>query len=181
MEILFGLLVIVLLVLGLRTRKKRSHAWKAEERFEESGDWIDKRTGERGTYGSLDDEMEANRQYIARKAKISALSMAVQRTLFAELPAYAQLEKAALSEDLALIKREIGRVFVQIHEAESGLPLELSNATFVDDAFKQQIKKQILDFCFESFPYLLDWEISEIQKLDKICAHCASLIVRTKG
>ena len=180
MEILFGLLVIVLLVVGLRARKKSRHEWKKEERFEERGDWIDKRSGERGTYGSLDDEMESNRQYIAQKAKVSELSMAVQRSLYAEKEAYNILEKKALTQHLDGIKREIGHLFAQIQAAQSGLPLPVPNSLRLQDALTGRIKKQILDFCFETFPYLLDWEIADIQKLDQICDFTAHSILTAK-
>ena len=177
MEILFGLLVIVLLVLGLRGRKKSRQEWKKEERFDESGDWIDKRGGERGTYGSLDNEMESNRQYIAQKAKESALSMAIQRSLYAEQSTYSQLDKAAIKKDLDGIKLLIGHLIAQIQATQSGMALPISPIREIEHDLVGKIKKQILDFCLENFPFLLDWEISDIQNLDQICGETADKIV----
>jgi LPXTG-motif cell wall-anchored protein len=71
--IIIGLLMVGLLGLGYYRRKKEDKAWVAEERYEESGDWIDKRSGERGTYGSLDRERESERAGIFQQGRLNAL------------------------------------------------------------------------------------------------------------
>jgi len=166
MEIAFGLLVLVLIVLGLRNRKKEKKEWVKEERYDESGAWIDKRTGERGTYGSLDEEMEANRQYIAKQGKISELALAIQTFCFAQHPDYPNLSEGQIKSHLAFCKSELAGLFDQIENLTKGRGIAVAEASFSADDLRKALKKQVLDFSFERFPKLLDLEIEQIQKFD---------------
>ncbi len=86
MEILFGLVVLALIIMGLRHRKKQDRKWLKEERYDESGAWIDKRAGERGTYGSRDREMEQERHLIRRSGNIEGLIHTIQTHCFEQFP-----------------------------------------------------------------------------------------------
>ncbi|MFN0033799.1 MAG: hypothetical protein ACKVUS_01950 [Saprospiraceae bacterium] len=177
MEILFGLLVIALIVLGLRNRKKQKKEWLREERYDESGAWIDKRVGERGTFGSLDEEMEANRQYIAIQGKVSELAQAVQAFCFAQIPDFQNLSDAQLKQHLALCKSEIGGLFEHIEGLVSGRGASIAESAFPQNGLRTALKKQVLDFSFERFPSLLDLEIEQIQKFDLAAEQAAGRVL----
>ncbi len=166
MEILFALLVLALVVLGLRNRKKQKKEWVKEERYEESGGWIDKRSGERGTYGALDEEMEANRHYIAKQSKISELALAVQGILFTQSRDFHRLSDQQVKSHLAFCKSEIGGLFEYIEQITNGRTVNIAETSFAPDVLRAALKKQVLDFSFERFPKLLDLEIEQIQKFD---------------
>ena len=177
MEIAFGLLVLVLIVLGLRNRKKEKKEWVKEERFDESGAWIDKRTGERGTFGSLDEEMEADRQYIARQSKISELALAIQTFCFAHHPDFPNLSDGQVKSHLAFCKSEVAGLVEQIENLTKGRGIAVAEGTFgVNDPWKT-LKKQVLDFSFDRFPKLLDLEIEQIQKFDLATEHLAKKVL----
>lgn len=167
MEILFGLLILALIVLGLRRRKKEDSAWRKEERYEESGAWIDKRPGERGAYGSLDEEMEANRRYIARQGRVSELAEQAQAFCFEHLPGFDVLDNAQLRQHLARCKSEIEALFQQAEEIAQGRRIAAVRQEAAANASQTALKKLLLDYCFEHFPALLDAEIEEIKTFDR--------------
>lgn len=173
MEILFAVLVLALLAIGLLNRKKEKKEWLKEERFEESGDWLDKRSGERGTYGSLDEEMEANRLYIAQKGKVSELAQSIQGLFFAQSTDFQSLSDDKIKQIHAFCKSEITVFFEQIEAWTSGKqPLTLSPEV-PELALQPEIKKLILNFVFERFPKLLDLEIEQIKQVDQSAGHLA--------
>ncbi len=176
MEIAFALIVLALIILGLRNRKKEKKTWIKEERYEESGDWIDKRSGERGTYGSLDDEMEANRQYIARQSKVSELAIAVQASCFAQQADYQNLTTDQLKRHLAFCKSELNGLLEQIEHLLKGRGLLIAESTLPPNELIRVLKKQVLDFSFERFPKLLDLEIEQIQRFDQAAEQVAGRI-----
>ena len=177
MEIAFGLLILVLIVLGLRNRKKEKKEWVKEERYDESGAWMDKRPGERGTYGSLDEEMDANRIYIAKQSKVSELALAVQSFCFAQHPDYQALSTEKLKSHLAFCKSEIDVFFDQIEALTNGKTVPISTAALPSDDLLLALKKRLLDFSFERFPKLLDLEIEAIQKADLAAGQVAYKIL----
>ncbi len=177
MEIAFGLLVLVLILLGLRNRKKEKKEWVREEHFEESGVWIDKRSGERGTYGSLDEEMEANRHFIANQGKISELALAVQSFCFAQHPDFQSLSDPKIKQHLRFCKSEIAGLFELAENMLKGQVAGVTAPDFVPNELNSALKKQVLNFVFERFPRLLDLEIELIQKFDLATAHVVSKIL----
>lgn len=177
MEIAFGLLVLALIILGLRNRKKEKKEWVKEERYEESGAWIDKRSGERGTYGSLDEEMEANRRYIAQKSKISELALALQSFCFAKRPDFQSLSDRQIKQHLAYCKSEISALFDLAENMIKDQAAGIAESDFSPNEPSVALKKQILNFAFERYPKLLDLEIELIQKFDLAAAHVASKIL----
>lgn len=177
MEILFGLLVLALLALGLYARKKERKTWVQEERYEESGDWMDKRRGERGTYGSLDEEMEANRRYIARAGKVSELARAMQAICFAQNRDFQNLSPIQIKEHLSFVKSEINAFFLCIDDLLAGKALAGSGEKPSHEDHGVALKKQLLDYSFEHFPTLLELEITQIQSLDRAAAQTAMRVV----
>jgi len=185
MEIAFGILVLALIILGLRNRKKEKKEWVKEERYEESGAWIDKRSGERGTYGSLDEEMEANRRYIAAQSKISALAMATQSFCFAQHPDLQNLSDDKIKRHLALCKSEAVGLFGQIEQLTKGKGISIVEAPLPHNEFRTALKKHVLGLSYEHFPKLLDLEIEQIQKFDLSVEHLSKRVLeeidRLKG
>ena len=181
MEIVFGLIVLALIILGLRNRKKEKKEWVKEERFEESGAWIDKRSGERGTYGSLDEEMEANRLFIAQKSKVNELTQAVQTFYFAQYPNFHSLSDAQIKGHLAFAKSEFSRLFEQINDLLKGGNITVASDDFQSGELRSALKKVILDFSWKRFPELLDLEIEKIRQFDLATEHVAQRLLGDLG
>lgn len=181
MEIVFALLVLALIVLGLRNRRKEKKEWVREERFDESGAWIDKRSGERGTYGSLDEEMESNRSYISRQGKVSALAQSIQTYCFEQIPDFSNRSDAALKRHFETCKSEINGYFAQIDTMLSGKGLPVKATTPESDSLRDGLKKRILDGAYEYFPGLLDLEIHLLQQFDMATAQMADRILAEIG
>lgn len=177
MTILFALLVLLLLTVGLLNRKKSKKEWIKEERYEESGNWLDKRSGERGTYGSLDKEMEANRLYISSQRKIKDTTQAVQKILFAQHHNYQNLSLEKQQIHYSYCKSEIGGLFDLIESLQHGKTLSGEAPLLPPDTLRTLLKKQILTDSFEAFPNLLDLEIEEIRKLDATVDQIAERIL----
>ncbi len=178
MEIAFGLLVLALIILGLRNRKKEKTAWVKEDRYDESGNWIDKRSsGERGTYGSLDEEMEANRQYIAKQGKISALAQIVQAFCFAQHADYPSLSDEQIKRHLVFCKSEALGLLEQIENLLNGRGISIAETALPADNLRTMLKKQVLNFSYEYFPKLLDVEIEQIKKFDLAAEHLANRVL----
>ncbi len=185
MEIIFGIVVLVLIILGLRNRKKEKSSWIKEERYEESGAWIDKRSGERGAYGSLDEEMEANRLFIAKQSKINELTVNIQAFCFAQIPDFHKLSEESLQKHRAFCKSEITGLFEQIDQLTTGRQANVADASYPANEFRAGLKKQVLDFSFDRFPKLLDLEIEAIKKFDlateQLSERVLGEIVRLRG
>lgn len=177
MEFLFAILVLALLVLGLRNRKKSKKEWVKEERYEESGAWIDKRSGERGTYGSLDEEMEANRLYIAKQGKISELALAAQAYCFEQIIDFQHFNDKQLKAHLAFCKSELNGLFETVEAFTKGAKIPIPERSVAPNESTQGLKKVLLDFSFERFPKLLDLEIEQIQQFDQLTAQAAQRIL----
>jgi hypothetical protein len=177
MEFLFAILVLALLILGLRNRKKSKKEWVKEERYEDSGAWIDKRSGERGTYGSLDEEMEANRLYIAKQGKISELAQDVQAYCFAQIIDFQNFNDHQLKQHLAFCKSEINGLFEKVEAFVKREKVAIPDRIVANQESTQGLKKVLLDFSFERFPKLLDLEIEQIQQFDQTAAQTAQRIL----
>lgn len=182
MEILFGVTILVLLIWGLANRKKSKKEWIKEERYEESGHWIDKRSGERGTYGSLDEEMEANRQYISLQSKVSELALAIQSKLMDQIPEYQDLPSQALNQHFTLLKSELNAFFSQFKDVLKGNSARNMPDTAENHALVTHLKKQILDFSYLHFPALLALDIEVLKQLDLDCERmCRRMLTLFSG
>jgi hypothetical protein len=154
-ETLFALAFLALLAAGLYHRKKMKEEWLKEERYYESGDWIDKRAGERGTFGSLDREREQERKAIARQTRIQELAQ-----LLHEHPG-AQTKQAAAS-----FKEKAVAITVLAEKWLAGeKPTPTSPSVAVDEQ-AQARKKQVLQYLFQQYPGLLDLDVEDIKLLD---------------
>ncbi len=178
MKIAFGLLVLVLIILGLRNRKKEKKEWVKEERYDESGAWIDKRSGERGTYGSHDEEMEANRRYIAKQSKVSELARSVQSFCFAQYPDFQSLSDEKIKRHLAVCKAEASWLFNFAETLTGGKTPHIKEYALKDSPLHQTLKKLILDFSFNRFPKLLDLEIEQIKIFDLAAGQFSDKVLR---
>lgn len=166
MEILFALLVLALLVLGVLNRKKSKREWIKEERHDESGIWIDKRSGERGTFGSLDEEMESNRKYIAKQAKVSELAQIMQHFCAIQTAEYQKLSSEKTPRFFAFCKSEADWLLGHVENFTRDQPGSISNIQYPPNPLRDNLKKRVLDFSFEHFPQLLELEIEQIKKFD---------------
>jgi hypothetical protein len=177
MEILFGLLIVVLLYLGLRNRKKEKKEWLREERYDESGTWIDKRAGERGTYGSLDDEMEQARQSISQQSKASELARRVRTYFFEKHPGFHDLSDAQIRQHIAFSKAKATEFVLFLEKTAKNGRLEAPEQTPTPPS---ALQKELLGFAFENFPILLDLTLEDLKKLDGAAGQLAeSLIANT--
>ena len=181
MEIVFGLMVLALIILGLRNRKKRNKTWLKEERFEESGDWIDKRPGERGAYGSLDEEMESNRLKIARQSKINDLVHEIQAWCFENHPDYPFLNEEQLKRHSASCKSMVAGLFDQIEQLLRGREPVIEDGLLPQAALHTGLQKIMLNFAYNHFPKLLDLEIGQIQRFDLLTQTLASRMLSGIG
>ena len=176
MEILFGLIVLALIIAGLRRRKKQDRKWLQEERYDESGAWIDKRGGERGTYGSRDREMEQERMGISRSGKIEGLTLLLQNHCFEQYPGLFPLGEAPMKRWLAF-SREKSAAFAGVIEGLcTGHPPEPPPPPARNDAGRDALKKKILDYSYDRFPALLDLDLDIIKQFDRLAARLADEI-----
>ena len=176
MEILFGLIVLALIIAGLRRRKKQDRKWLQEERYDESGAWIDKRGGERGTYGSRDREMEQERMRISRSGKIEGLVLLVQNHCLERYPGLFPLEEAAGRRWLALCREKAAAFVAVIGLLLEGRTPEMPAPPARNDAGRDALKKKILDYSYDRFPALLDLDLDVIKQFDRMAAQLADEI-----
>lgn len=163
--ILFGLLILVLVVIALWRRKQETEAWLRDERYDESGAWLDKRPGERGTYGRLDAGQEAERFALSRQGRITDLSIDIRNYCLEHLPAFQRQRDAVVLAFSQQARRELERFFDVIEKTRRGQPLPEPPRT-PDNAHAIALKKQILNKAFEQYPWLLDWDIPQLKHLD---------------
>lgn len=182
MQLIFSALVLVLLVWGLSRRKKEKKEWVKEERYEESGDWIDKRSGERGTYGSLDEEMESDRQYIARQGRISELALLVQQYCFGMLPGLVEAPDASKKVFFTYCKSEAEGFIGQTERIRKTGYAPVSKEAYAASGEQvNALKKQVLQFCYERYPELLELQIEVIQLFDlATAAFCAKILIEAE-
>lgn len=177
MEILFGLLVLALLIWGLRSQKKQKKEWVKEERYDDSGAWLDKRTGERGTYGSLDAEMEEDKNKQSKQLKINELAYTIRSYCFEEYPGFVTLGDAETKVCLAFIKTQVAALVAVIEKITAGHESDNPNGPLAIETHSLALKKRVLDFSFDNFPKLLDLEIETIKKFDLVAGVIATSVV----
>ena len=164
MGIYFGIAILVLLILGLRLRKKEAKVWTKEELKDEGGEWIERRSGDRGTYGSFDRANEAARQEIHHQAQINELALLFRTWFFDHYPGYHQIAEKTLREHTLYCKSE---AYLYIQMIDKMLRGDIPSPP---DSLPEQGNKRfaelILHFVYDCFPALLDMEIEDIRALD---------------
>ncbi|MEQ1745510.1 MAG: hypothetical protein ABMA02_08795 [Saprospiraceae bacterium] len=167
MQFLFGFLILALLAAALLLRRRQKKVWLHEERHEESGTWIDKRSGERGTYGSLDAERDAERHAITRQGRINDLTLDIRNYAFEHFPGFHARSDAGIRDFTAFVRSEIGRVFAAAEAMLTGDIPEASPVANNDDPHAHALKKRLLDFVYEQCPKLLDLDLDAIRQFDR--------------
>jgi len=176
MGILFGLFVLVVLIVGLANRRKQNKAWLKEERRDESGAWVDKRAGERGTYGSLDAEMEQERSDIARQGRANELARLIRDFAFEHHPDFHTLSDAQIRIYSDFAKKQAAQLFAAIEKLLTGQALAFPETPPPETAYSQSLKKRVLDFSYQHFPALLDLDIETLKLFDRYAANLAAIL-----
>ncbi len=177
MGITFGLLALILLLAGLYHRRRQRRSWLAEERYEERGDWLDKRSGERGTYGSLDAEREQERKFLVHRGRASELTRLLRAYCFDQYPGFNDLSDTQIKTFTTYVREQIAHQ-IQFTEAlqnnQTPAPPTVPDS---ENRHSQALKKIILDFSYAQFPKLLDLDIALIQSLDQQAAGVAGQVL----
>jgi len=173
MGYLFGFLILALLAAALLHRRREKKTWLREERHEESGAWVDKRPGERGTYGSLDAEREAERHALSRQGRINDLALHIRNYAFEHIPDFHARSDADIRGFTAFARSEAGRLFAVAEVMLTGQAPESSAETYADP-HATALKKRILDFLYEQYPNLLDLELDTIRQFDRYVTDVSS-------
>ena len=176
MGIAFGLFVAVILVIALLNRRKQNKTWVKEERHDESGAWVDKRAGERGTYGSLDAEMEQERRNRMQQGRINELARIIRDYAFEHYPGFHSLSDAQIKEYNVFVKNQVAGLQIVIGKLPGGLTPDLDDPLPSETPHTEAIKKLILDFSFEPYPALLDLEIETIKQFDRYAGKVANAL-----
>lgn len=177
MQILFALFVIALLAIGLYNRKKHKKEWVKEERKDESGDWIDKRAGERGTWGSLDEEMELARKNVARQSRINELTLLVRSFAFEQYPGFHTLSDDQIKKFSVFSRNLSSHIIPALEQIKDGREPEPAPETVSTGAYIPVLKKQILDFAYQNFPDLLNLDLEAIRKFDLLAGKWATSLI----
>ncbi len=177
MGIAFGLFVAVILIIALLNRRKQNKTWVKEERRDESGAWVDKRAGERGTYGSLDAEMEEERRNRTQQGQINELSRLIRDYAFEHYPGFHSLSDAQIKEYNAFVKNRVAELQVAISKLPDGVPPDSNEQLPSETSHALALKKLILDFSFEQYPALLDLEIEVIKQFDRMAGNLANTLI----
>lgn len=172
MQLIFGLAILILIAIALYNRRRQHKTWVAEERREEGGGWIDKRASERGAYGSLDAEMEAERHALSRKGRINDLALAVRSYAFERVPHFHTLSDEQLKTFTAFARARSAQLFDQIDALLAGR-LPEPEAGIAQAEQGPALKKLIMDFCYEQFPGLFDLELDAIKHFDRLAGDMA--------
>ncbi|MEO6758935.1 MAG: hypothetical protein ABIO24_05730 [Saprospiraceae bacterium] len=164
MAALVGILILILLVAGLVKRKRSDKAWVKEERYEESGQWMDKRSGERGTWGSLDAEMAHERGQLVRQGRAGELAELIRDYIAAHAPGLAGLPDEQLQVFRQQTRQEATRLVAAMEKISKGQ--KPPDVPAMSNAEHAALKKQLLDFAYHHYPPLLDLDIDTIRQFD---------------
>ncbi|MBL7775732.1 MAG: hypothetical protein JNK89_06990 [Saprospiraceae bacterium] len=173
---LFGLLILVLLLAGLYYRRQQRRQWVAEERYDDSGAWLDKRSGERGTYGSLDAEREQARNQIAQKGRATELARLWRAYLFDQHPGFNQLTDAEIRRFTDFAREKTARLLADVTALPDGQWPD-AEPPADDQPHLAALKKIALDFCYANYPKLLDLDLEHLRRLDQLAAAAAAALL----
>ena len=178
--ILFGLAVLVLIGVAWYTRRQQKQEWIDNERYDESGDWLDKRSGERGTYGSLDSEMETSRKSTFKKGAELELARLIQSFAFEELDGFHTQEDDEILRFNKHSKKEATRVILLIEAVLKGKPFHSEEQEEGPSHPKADLlKKKMLEFTYAEFPAVLEQPIERIQAMDIEMGKVSEGLLRT--
>lgn len=128
---------------------------------------MDKRAGERGLYGSLDEERETERRNIAQQGQASELTRRIREYCFEQYPGFHALSDAQIRLFIEFLKEKTGEYVVLLSDVAAGrLPGETEPAQAKSESLPA-IKRAMLDFAYERFPALLDLDIDVLKRLDR--------------
>lgn len=175
-EIAFGLIILVLIVLAFYNRRKQNKTWLKEERYEESGDWIDKRAGERGAYGSLDAIREAERHGLSRQSRIADAALDIRNYAFEHIPGFHERSDEQVRDFTAAARARVSQLFDSIDKMKNGQTPATPDTAAAGNAHAAALKKIMLDAAYVQFPWLLDQEIETLKQLDKIAENLAAAL-----
>ncbi|MEZ4942773.1 MAG: hypothetical protein R3D58_18005 [Saprospiraceae bacterium] len=173
MSILFGLLVLILLAAGLYLQRRQRKTWIKDERYEESGDWLDKRSGERGTYGSLDARREQERKTLADQGRTHELARLLRDYFFEHYPGFARLNNDQLKAFTTAARNQASQLFQTAASLLDGQTVSPHETPDPEAEHIQPLKKIMLEFSYQAFPALLDLDLEQIKQLDRFAASCA--------
>ncbi|MCC6460447.1 MAG: hypothetical protein IT260_08255 [Saprospiraceae bacterium] len=178
MEIAFGFFVLVIFLVAFYQRRQTRKTWVAEERQEERGDWIDKRAGERGTYGSLDAEREQERKTLAQQGRAIELARLVRTYAFDHYPGFHELSDAQLKAFSAYARLQAAQLIEILEALLAGRGLNQQSAAAASgNVHAGAIKTILLDYAYAQFPALLDLELETIKALDQQAAGMADALL----
>lgn len=177
MQLLFGLFILVVLVIGLFNRRKAKKQWLKEERFDESGAWIDKRASERGAYGSLDEEMEQARKSVAREGRIGELAQLLRDFAFNQYAGFHNLSDEQIKSFNAHVRRVAYDAVSRMEELQKGKTNLPAPETEPKGALVDALKKSLLEFGYQHYPALLNLELEQIRLFDQLCAGWADKLL----
>jgi len=165
MGVLIGVLILVLLIAGLVSRKRSTKAWVKEERFEESGNWLDKRPGERGTWGSLDEEMSQERGQIVRQGRVVEMAEIIRQYAVETSPVFSGLSAEKLPAFRSHTRHQATQLVNTVEKISKGqLPPVVPADT---PLLHSTLQKKTLDFAYQVYPGLLDLDIETIRQFDQ--------------
>ncbi len=179
MSLLFGLLILILLATGLYLQRRQRKTWVREERYEESGDWLDKRSGERGTYGSLDAQREQERKSLADQGRVHELARLLRDYFFEHYPGFASLNNEQLKAFTTAARNQAGQLFQTANNLQQGQPTDSHEAPNSEAEHIQPLKKIMLDFSYQAFPGLLDLDLERIKQFDGAAAFGAAELLES--
>jgi hypothetical protein len=177
MEIAFGLLILAIVVVGLINRGRQKRDWLQEERHEESGAWVDKRPGERGTFGSLDRERENERAAIVRQGRVNELGRLVRDYMIEHYPGFHTRSDDQIKTFTVFARSRSGELISVIGELIEGRLPELPVQTSSGALHTPALKKMAMDFSYANFPALLDMDLEAIKMFDRVCGVFAEQIL----
>jgi hypothetical protein len=178
MGILFGLFILVIFFVAFYNRRRQNKSWLKEERHEESGHWIDKRSGERGTYGSLDAIREAERHSLSRQSRIGDAVLDMRNYAFEHFPGFHERSDEQIRAFATAARGQVSQLFDTIDKMKTGLQPEAPETAPADDPHSRALKKMMLDAAYAQFPWLLDLDIETIKQLDRLAGSMAEALIR---
>ena len=164
MNFLLSLLFLALLLAGIFYRRKEKKEWVADERYDDSGKWIDKRPGERGTFGSRDEEMEQERLYVSRQGRINELTRLIRDYAFENIPDLYTKSDEEIKAFSGQARNMAHQLIATVEQAQTGKMPPGTAAQPVEGT--AALKKLILDFTYRNFPKMLDQDLEIIKAFD---------------
>ena len=172
----FGLFILLILIVAFYNRRKQNKTWLKEERYEESGDWIDKRSGERGAYGSLDALREAERHGLSRQSRIADAALDIRNYAFEHISGFHERSDTQVRDFTAAARAQVSQLFDVIDKMKNGQMPAAPDTAPTGHAHAGALKKIMLDAAYAQFPWLTDQEIEALKQLDRVAESLAGTL-----